>query len=243
MTDVSTRSVATDAASPLEIKVTDRWNGSVGQATIDAWELHQARIALALLKERLRGEAMTQLLAPEIAAADERAREIAAASNGEWGDPVESVLDVRGLTSDLFLEWLNSHLMDEAAMEAGNPDHYEVRPEVAVTETFAGIPTRFKFNMEPCERPAHFRRNPDFPRDVTAGAGAFLATLLDGTTPVALSAGMQIRDEDDGFAIKLTVFFPKAAPAEMLEHHSRHYAIEFSRWIAMAHAAKRLGRE
>jgi hypothetical protein len=234
--------VTTDAASSLEIKVTDRWNGSNDQATIDAWELRQARIALALLKEKLRGEAMTRLLAPEIAAADERARQIAAASNGEWGPPVESVLEVRGLTSDEFLAWLHPHLTDEAAMEAGNPDHYEVRPEVAVTETFAGIPTRFKFNMEPRERPSHYQRDPAFPKDATEGAGAFLATLLDGTTPVALAAGMQIRDDDDGFAIKLTVFFPKAAPPEMLEHHSRHYAIEFSRWIAMAHAAKRSAR-
>jgi hypothetical protein len=103
--DRTTDPTSADAAPSLEISVTDEWNGTVDQATIDAWELHQARIALALLKERLRGDAMAQLLAPEIAEADARAREIAVASAGEWGPPVESALDVRGLTSDEFLAW------------------------------------------------------------------------------------------------------------------------------------------
>jgi hypothetical protein len=128
-------------------------------------------------------------------------------------------------------------MTDEGAMVAGNPDHYEIRVPEAITETLGGIPTRFMFHLEPRERPVHFRRDPAFPKDFAEGAT--LATLLDGTTPVALATGMQIRDFDDGFAIKLTLYFPKAAPPEMLEHHSRHYAIEFSRWIAVAHSTAR----
>jgi hypothetical protein len=48
---------------------------------------------------------------------------------------------------------------------------------------------------------------------------------------------MQLRETEDGFAMKMTLFFPAAAPPDMLEDHSRHYAIEFSRWITMAYQA------
>jgi hypothetical protein len=58
-----------------------------------------------------------------------------------------------------------------------------------------------------------------------------------------LPAGMQLRETEDGFAMKMTLFFPAAAPEEMLEDHNRHYAIEFSRWITMAYQAIRAGGE
>jgi hypothetical protein len=54
---------------------------------------------------------------------------------------------------------------------------------------------------------------------------------------------MQLRETEDGFAMKMTLFFPAAAPEEMLEDHNRHYAIEFSRWITMAYQAIRAGGE
>ena len=220
-----------------QINVTDDYHGTVDQRTIDQWELHQARLALSTLKEGLRGEAMVRLLASHIEAADQRGREVAAASKGEWGPPVESVFEVRGLRMDEFFAWFNEHLSDEPAMLAGNPDHYEIRmPQGIITETLGGIPTRFKFQPEPVERPTTFKADPEFPLNPGGNHGA-LATLLDDVTPQALAAGMQLRETEDGFAMKMTLYFPAAAPPEMLEDHSRHYAIEFSRWITMAYQA------
>jgi hypothetical protein len=239
MTELSTRQDdRAGATTGVQITVSDAYHGTVDQRTVDQWELHQARLALSILKEALSGEAMVRLLTPYIEAADLRGREVAAASHGEWGPPVESVFEVKGLRMEDFFSWFQAHLSDEPAMLAGNPDHYEIRmPEAIITETIGGIPTRFKFQPEPVERPETFKPDPAFPLN-PGGNHAALATLLDDVTPQALATGMQLRETDDGFAMKMTLHFPAAAPPEMLEDHSRHYAIEFSRWITMAYQAK-----
>jgi hypothetical protein len=240
MTELSAH--PTDTADELHITVSDAYHGTVDQATVDQWELRQARLALSILKDGLRGEAMIRLLAPYIEAADQRGRAVAAASNGEWGPPVESTFEVRGLPMEEFFAWFQDHLSDEPAMLAGNPDHYEIRmPEGIITETIGGIPTRFMFHFDPIDPPASFTLDPEFPVRPMGGGGATMATLLDGVTPQALPAGMQLRQTDDGFAMKMTLYFPAAAPPDMLEDHSRHYAIEFSRWISMAYQASRTG--
>jgi hypothetical protein len=182
MTDVR-NSAPTEAgfAHALQITVTDEYHGTVDQATIDQWELRQARIALSLLKDALRGEQMLELLAPYIQAADERTRQIAAASNGEWGPPVESVIEVRGLRFDEFFTWFETHLADEPAMETANPDHYEIRvPDNFVTETMGGIPTRFRFDPEPVDPPKTFRPDPAFPIQ-PRGDVAVVTRLVDGS--------------------------------------------------------------
>jgi hypothetical protein len=148
-------------ADRLQITVSDDYHGTVNQATIDQWELRQARLALSILKEGLRGEAMIRLLAPYIEAADQRGREVAAASNGEWGPPVESTFEVKGLGIEEFFAWFRDHLSDQPAMLAGNPDHYEIRmPEGIITETIGGIPTRFMFHFDPIDPPASFKLDP-----------------------------------------------------------------------------------
>jgi hypothetical protein len=239
--------LSANAATPaFQITATDRHHGTVDQRTLDEWELHQARMALALLKEALGREAIVKLLEPEIAAADERARQIAAESNGKWL-PVESVLDVRGLTIEQFFDWFNTHFSETPVMLAANPDHYEISlADGIVTETLGGIPTRFQIQPGHVALPENFTPDPTFPVHPTeivgvqVGQGAVLSTLLDGTTPVILQPSLlQLRETEDGFAIKLTLYFPATAPPEMFEDHCRHYAIEFSRWITMAYEAGR----
>lgn len=238
MTDLSSRTTDPEETRTLRITVTDAYHGTVDQNTIDQWELRQARIALSVLKEALRGEAMAGLLAPYIEAADQRAREIAAASRGEWGTPVESTFEVHGLQADEFFAWFDKHLADEPAMLAGNPDHYEIRmPEGVITETLGGVPTRFRFQFEPVDVPDSFQPDPAFP--IRNGEGGVVATLMDGSTPVLMAAGQQLRHLDDGFVMKLSLYFPVGAPTQTLEDHARHYAIEFSRWMRMAYEASR----
>jgi hypothetical protein len=243
MSESATRAADRDAAGALQITVTDGYHGTVDQRTIDQWELHQARSVLAMLKEALQGDAMVELLAPQIEAGDERARRVAAESNGEWV-PVESVFEVRGVSVGQFFDWLKAHFSDEPAMLAGNPEHFEIRmPEGVITETLGGIPTRFQIQLqgEPLAPPESFKVDPAFPIRPTETGGikvesAILSTLLDGETPVMLQpVGMQARETEDGFDLKMTLYFPAASSPEALEDHSRHYAVEFSRWITMAY--------
>src|SRR5262245_2477320 len=102
MTELATESTTADPAGGFSITVTDKYHGTVDQQGLDAGERRQAGSALALLTEALRGDAMVELLTPWIEESNRRARKIFEESNGEWGPPVESVFDVRGLTFDEF---------------------------------------------------------------------------------------------------------------------------------------------
>lgn len=242
MTDSTTQTSNPKVSGPLEITVTDAVHGTADQSTLDAWELRQARIALALLKEKLGHEAIVELLAPEIAASDERFREYAAASNGEWGPLVESTFRVRGLTPAQFMTWFAEHLVDEPAMIAANPDHYEIRNDVGViTETMGGLPVRFQM---------HVGQTKEFMKDSAAALANLRSdaksrptdnpghsTLMDGVTPVARAVKMDFDDLDDGFQMTMGLRFPAAAPEAYRVDHLRHYAIEFSRWLTMAYEA------
>lgn len=60
--------------------------------------------------------------------------------------------------------------------------------------------------------------------------------LLDGT--VVGRALIQFGDTADGCTSNLTVYFPVTCPDEVLDHHLRHYAVEFRNWIVAAAAAR-----
>ncbi|GAA4600640.1 hypothetical protein GCM10023195_00570 [Actinoallomurus liliacearum] len=60
--------------------------------------------------------------------------------------------------------------------------------------------------------------------------------LADGT--VIGRALVQFGDTADGFTASLTVYVPTACPDDVLEHHLRHFAVEFRNWITAAGAAR-----
>lgn len=46
------------------------------------------------------------------------------------------------------------------------------------------------------------------------------------------------RHPPTAFTAHLTVYVPVTFPPDVLEHHLRHYAVEFRNWIAAAGAAR-----
>ncbi|MFG3178527.1 hypothetical protein ACGFZC_26195 [[Kitasatospora] papulosa] len=68
---------------------------------------------------------------------------------------------------------------------------------------------------------------PEFPHKMSSNL--FLA---DGT--VVGRALTQFGDTAEGFTASLTVHVPAGCPQDVLEHHLRHYAVEFRNWILAA---------
>ncbi|AYG85022.1 hypothetical protein DWB77_07238 [Streptomyces hundungensis] len=60
--------------------------------------------------------------------------------------------------------------------------------------------------------------------------------LEDGTA--VGRALIQFGDTADGFIAHLTVYFPTSCPQDVLDHHRRHYAVEFRNWIIAAAEAQ-----
>ena len=59
--------------------------------------------------------------------------------------------------------------------------------------------------------------------------------ILDAADRRIGSAMHELRDGADGcLEVKLTVHLPHAAPAELVEGHLRHFAVEFRNWTEMA---------
>jgi hypothetical protein len=105
------------------------------------------------------------------------------------------------------------------------------------------VSTRFTFHIDPIDPPASFTLDPEFPIRRMGGGGATMATWLDGVTPQALPAGTQLRQTDDGFAMKMTLYFRAAAPSDMHADHSRHHAGQPNRAGGQTGMSSRAGKE
>ncbi|WP_329567222.1 hypothetical protein [Streptomyces sp. NBC_01361] len=70
----------------------------------------------------------------------------------------------------------------------------------------------------------------EFPREMSSNL-----FLPDGT--VVGRALIQFGDTADGFTANLTVYLPTTCPDDVLEHHLRHYAVEFRNWITASATA------
>src|ERR1700753_1768378 len=95
-------------------------------ATLDAdkLELESARRALSLLKKRLSGDQMEELIAEDLAATDDLWRGWAEASDGSW-KVAEVEFQVPGISKDSFLEWWSGALADvQGTVYPAFPEHY-----------------------------------------------------------------------------------------------------------------------
>ncbi len=206
---------------------------------MDDFELRHARRVLARLKALLGRQGLLDLLATDIDEGNALLREWAGLSGGRFNSGT-TVLAVRGLKAAQFVRWLASSFGDEPVLLAAEPEHYVIadNPDstVTVVENLGPYVASVRlpaFGTAPtwaAEAAGELLPEADYPFRRLADL-----TLADGT--VVGRVMTQFGDTDEGFRAVLTCYFPVECPAELVEHHRQHLAVEFRNWIVAAAAA------
>ncbi|MFD7028723.1 hypothetical protein ACFWAR_11890 [Streptomyces sp. NPDC059917] len=212
--------------------------GPAGGGSIDDFELFYARRALDRFRTLLGRQGLLDLLAADREEGNAFLRECARTSDGRFKGGT-TVLATKGLTSGAFLAWMDRAFAgDERALLAAHPEHYVMGTDSIGARVVENIgPHVADFYMGGWGTDAlawaadadELLPEEDFPRKMSSNL--FLA---DGT--VVGRALIQFGDTADGFTANLTVYFPRTCPDEVLDHHLRHYAVEFRNWIVAAAA-------
>ena len=212
-------------------------SGPTGAGSIDDFELFYARRALDRFRTRLGREGLLELLAVDIEKGNAFLRRSALASDGGFRAGT-TVLTTRGLSSGEFLAWMEKAFAgDEDALLAAHPEHCVMAPGADgafnVVENIGPHVCSFFMGGWGTDAMAwatdadELLPESEFPHKMSSNL--FLA---DGT--VVGRALTQFGDTSDGFTASLTVYVPTAGPQDVLEHHLRHYAVEFRNWITAA---------
>ncbi|MBO0918826.1 hypothetical protein [Streptomyces laculatispora] len=231
----------TDNRTPPPVTVTLD-SGPTGSGNIDDFELFYARRALDRFRARLGRQGLLDLLAADIEQGNAFLRESALASDGSFKAGT-TVLTTRGLASGTFLAWMDKAFAgDEKALLAAHPEHYVMAPgadgSFNVVENIGPHVCSFFMGGWGTDAMAwaadadELLPESEFPHKMSSNL-----FLPDGT--VVGRALTQFGDTADGFTASLTVYVPTTCPPDVLEHHLRHYAVEFRTWIiaaATAHA-------
>ncbi|MEU8628780.1 hypothetical protein [Streptomyces sp. NPDC048669] len=228
----------TETQTPPPVTVTLA-SGPTG-GSIDDFELFYARRALDRLRTRLGHQGLLDLLAEDIEEGNAFLRESARTSDGEFKAGT-TVLTAQGLTSGAFLAWMDEAFAgNESALLAAHPEHYVMGTDAIGARVVENIgPHVCSFYMGGwgtdamawAADAAELLPESEFPRKMSSNL-----FLPDGT--VVGRALIQFGDTSDGFTADLTVYFPVTCPDDVLEHHLRHYAVEFRNWIIAAAAAR-----
>ncbi|MFJ8748751.1 hypothetical protein ACIREO_05345 [Streptomyces sp. NPDC102441] len=214
--------------------------GPAGAGSIDDFELFYARRALDRFRTLLGRQGLLDLLAADIEAGNAFLRESARTSDGRFKAGT-TVLATKGLTSGAFLAWMDQAFAgDERDLLAAHPEHYVMGTDeigARVVENIGPHVASFYMGgwgtdaLDWAKDAPELLPEAEFPRKMSSNL--FLA---DGT--VVGRALIQFGDTADGFTSNLTVYFPVTCPDEVLDHHLRHYAVEFRNWIVAAASAR-----
>ncbi|MFJ7910410.1 hypothetical protein [Kitasatospora sp. NPDC096204] len=204
------------------------------QDDIRQWELNRARNALTLLKNRIGDEAMRELLAEDLRAADETMAPLPDASGGAWRSAVTE-MEIDGISAEEFLTWWQGRLAsgDRTALLSANPEHYLANSAdgvVEIIETIGSGPLRFFLTFHDgvaIEDEGH----ETYPVRI-GGTGR----LTDGTEICRVMH--EFGDGPRGLRIRLTIQFPASAPEHVFTGHKWHFACEFLNWLEAAHTAR-----
>ncbi|MFC8231358.1 hypothetical protein [Streptomyces sp. NPDC057287] len=216
-------------------------SGPAAAGSIDDFELFYSRRALDRFRARLGRQGLLDLLAEDIEKGNSFLRESALASDGSF-EAGTTVLTAKGLTAGEFLSWMEKAFAgDEEALLASHPEHYVMAPGADgafnVVENIGPHVCSFFMGGWGTDAMAwaadadELLPESEFPHKMSSNL--FLA---DGT--VVGRALTQFGDTAEGFTASLTVYVPTSCPQDVLEHHLRHYAVEFRNWIDVAAAAR-----
>jgi hypothetical protein len=223
-----------DLATPSVTVTLD--SGPTGGGDIDDFELFYARRALRRLKGLISRESLVELLGPAIEEGTGFLRAHALESHGEFRCGT-TVLSARGIAAARFLGWMDKAFSDQGVLLAAHPEHYAItnQPDatVHIVENIGPHVCSFFLGDWASEAMAwaadasELLPEADFP--FKKATNMFLP---DGTIFGRLLT--QFGDLDGGFAAHLTVYLPASCPKDVVEHHLRHFAVEFRNWIVNA---------
>ena len=186
-------------------------SGPTSSGTASDWELFFARRALATLKARLGRQGLLDLLQPDLAASAKTLTACAASSDGQWR-PAVTQLHAEGLSAAEFLAYFHSIFDDSPQLVAAHPEHFVLASTDGghqVVENLGPYITDFRIAYI-SEDQTIGELVPDYPIRL-AGTVA----LPDGT--LIGHALHQFRDTGTGFDALLVIYFPAAAPDDLIE--------------------------
>lgn len=195
------------------------------------WEVRRARVAKQLLIGKLGPDATIDLLKHDLEASAKLAREWVAASGGRYSPSITEV-EAHGGTAGEFLGWIHDrfHAQDYAVLNGACPEHYALRGSeqgwMDVTETIGGWGLPIRFYVVVTGELA------DAPAEVDPALAHRLIGRVRGLDGTEYGRVMhQFGDTPTGFRARLGVWWPAAAPRELVEGHCWHLACEFKLWI------------
>jgi hypothetical protein len=215
--------------------------GPEGPGSLDDFERFYAQRALARYRDRLGRDGLLALLGDDIEEGNAYLRQAARASDGRFHAGT-TVLEVDGLTAGEFMSWMSTAFDDERALLAAHPEHYVMADQpdgtVLVVENIGPHVCSFFMGgwgssaLGWASEAAELQNESEFPHRMASNL-----FLEDGT--VVGRVLTQFGDTAQGFSARLTVYLPTECSADVLEHHLRHFGVEFRNWIVAADAERR----
>ncbi|GGK79167.1 hypothetical protein [Mangrovihabitans endophyticus] len=193
-------------------------------------QAHELNVATRLAHGR---DGLRKLFADQLAQSDLMWKNLTTASQGQPLRAARADLTVTGMTIDDFHALLTDFGRLESVVVQANPDHFYFQPLGAgaayAMETFGmyGVPSDLMVASD---------RTIPAPVAIDDGFHLLLAgtsKLASDNTPIDVIAYHQSRSLPQGFQIKLCALFPARTPAELVDGHALHLAVEFGATLAI----------
>jgi hypothetical protein len=203
------------------------------------WEVERARVAKALFLKHLGPDGTIALFEKELDESAVVAKKWVEASGGRLA-PSITLFDVQGGKAAEFLSWLHERFAsrDYELLNGSCPEHFALQPSkegwMDVTETIGGWGLPIRFYVVPTGLES------DGPDPIDPALPHRLIGRIRGLDGVEYGRVMhQFGDTASGFRARLGVYWPAAAPVELVEGHQWHLACEFNLWVKAYLGAKK----
>ena len=196
-------------------------------------ELNRARRSLAYLKRKIGNDGMRRLLDDDLQTMMAKVRGWVEASGGAWRT-ASLDLAVPGPGARAFQDWYEDMVGSgrEAEMRAGHPEHFISHPMTGQVEVVENIgETELPWRVFYRALPEDFAYPSAWDASYTLHYGM---ELLDADGLRVGFSMRQSRDAEAGLQLRFTTHLPQAAPADLVQRHLHHFAIEFRNWTHMA---------